>query len=89
MAKSIVILGVFQGEHRDIPVGTNVRNPPYSKHTPRADNGTTIFVKLRQFDPDDRHQCQLIHSKRIPDLIKGEMAPLLLLCILMIAKMFV
>ena len=31
----LVIDGVFQDEHGDFPVGTYVRNPPQSKHTPR------------------------------------------------------
>lgn len=52
----IVLDGVFQDEHADYPVGTYVRNPPTSKHTPSSDKGCTIFVKLWQFDPDDRTQ---------------------------------
>ena len=55
----LVIDGVFQDEHGDFPVGTYVRNPPQSKHTPRADNGATILVKLWQFDPEDRHQMSV------------------------------
>jgi len=50
----IVLDGVFQDEHGDFPAGTYVRNPPQSKHTPRSDDGCTIFVKLWQFDDDDR-----------------------------------
>ena len=49
----LVIEGVFQDEHGDFPVSTHVPNPVYPKHTPRADNGATIFVKLWQFDLDD------------------------------------
>lgn len=52
----IVLEGVFQDEHGDYPVGTYVRNPPTSSHTPRSDAGCTIFVKLWQFDMDDRTQ---------------------------------
>ncbi len=55
----LVIDGVFQDEHGDFPVGTYVRNPPQSKHTPRAHNGATILVKLWQFDPEDRHQMSV------------------------------
>jgi hypothetical protein len=51
-----VLDGVFQDEHGDFPVGTYVRNPPGSRHTPRSDNAATILVKLWQFDPDDRTQ---------------------------------
>lgn len=50
----LVLDGVFQDEHGDFPVGSYVRNPPGSRHTPRSVPGCTIFVKLWQFDPDDR-----------------------------------
>ena len=46
--------GVFQDEHGDYLAGTYVRNPPTSSHTPGSEPGCTIFVKLCQFDPDDR-----------------------------------
>lgn len=52
----IVLEGVFQDEHGDYPAGTYVRNPPTTAHTPGAEQGCTIFVKLWQFDPDDRTQ---------------------------------
>ncbi|RLJ41404.1 ChrR-like anti-ECFsigma factor [Litoreibacter meonggei] len=50
----IVLDGVFQDEHGDFPVGTYVRNPPTTSHTPGSDEGCIIFVKLWQFDMDDR-----------------------------------
>lgn len=52
----IVLDGVFQDEHGDFPAGTYVRNPPTSEHTPGSEQGCTIFVKLWQFDPEDRTQ---------------------------------
>lgn len=52
----IVLDGVFQDEHGDYPTGTYVRNPPTTAHTPGSENGCTIFVKLWQFDMDDRTQ---------------------------------
>ena len=52
----IVLEGVFQDEHGDYPAGTYVRNPPTTAHTPGAENGCTIFVKLWQFDANDRKQ---------------------------------
>ena len=52
----IVLEGVFQDEHGDYPAGTYVRNPPTTHHIPRSEPGCTIFVKLWQFDPDDRTQ---------------------------------
>jgi hypothetical protein len=55
----IVLDGVFQDEHGDYPVGSYVRNPPFSKHTPSSIPGCTIFVKLWQFDPSDRNTVRL------------------------------
>jgi anti-sigma factor ChrR (cupin superfamily) len=55
----IVLEGVFQDEHGDYPAGTYVRNPPTTSHTPGADAGCIIFVKLWQFDPDDRKQFRV------------------------------
>ncbi len=51
----LVLEGVFQDEHGDYPRGTYVRNPPTSAHTPGSAAGCILFVKLWQFDPDDRH----------------------------------
>ena len=50
----LVLDGVFMDEHGDYPAGTYVRNPPGSSHAPYTEEGCTIFVKLRQFDLDDR-----------------------------------
>jgi anti-sigma factor ChrR (cupin superfamily) len=50
----LVLEGVFQDEHGDYPAGSYVRTPPTSSHTPGSEPGCTIFVKLWQFDPDDR-----------------------------------
>lgn len=55
----IVLDGVFQDEAGDFPVGTYVRNPPTSRHTPSSAPGATIFVKLWQFDPDDRQHVRI------------------------------
>lgn len=55
----LVLDGVFQDEHGDFPAGTYVRNPPQSSHTPASDQGCTLFVKLWQFDPDDRKQVRI------------------------------
>lgn len=55
----IVLEGTFQDEHGDYPAGTYVRNPPTTHHIPRSDDGCTIFVKLWQFDPEDRNQFDL------------------------------
>ena len=50
----LVLEGTFQDEHGDYPVGSYVRNPPTSSHTPGSSAGCTIFVKLWQFDLADR-----------------------------------
>ena len=55
----LVLEGVFQDEHGDFPAGSYIRNPPQSSHTPGSDQGCTIFVKLWQFDMDDRNQVRL------------------------------
>ena len=55
----IVLDGTFQDEHGDYPTGTYVRNPPTTSHSPRSDQGCTIFVKLWQFDMQDRNQFHL------------------------------
>lgn len=55
----LVLEGTFQDEHGNFPKGTYVRNPPQSSHTPGSEKGCTIFVKLWQFDPDDRTQVSI------------------------------
>lgn len=50
----IVLSGVFQDEHGDFPAGSYIRNPPQSKHTPGSEQGCVIFVKLWQFQLNDR-----------------------------------
>lgn len=55
----VVLEGVFQDEHGDFPVGSYIRNPPQSSHTPGSDEGCVIFVKLWQFDPDDRTEVKV------------------------------
>lgn len=63
----VVLEGVFQDEYGDFPEGTYVRNPPSTSHTPGSEAGCTIFVKLWQFDCNDRNQFH----KRMAD----ELAP--------------
>ena len=55
----LVLDGVFQDEHGDFPAGSYIRNPPGTRHTPGSAPGCTIFVKLWQFDPDDRVQLRM------------------------------
>lgn len=55
----LVLNGVFQDERGEYPAGSYVRNPPTSSHTPRSASGCTLFVKLWQFDPEDRTEVRL------------------------------
>jgi ChrR Cupin-like domain len=50
----LVVDGTFQDEHGDYPAGSYVRNPPTSRHTPSSAPGCVLFVKLWQFDLEDR-----------------------------------
>ncbi len=65
----VVLEGVFSDEHGDFPTGSYVRNPPTSAHTPHSDDGCTIFVKLWQFQPEDRTHVVIDMNKMefIPD----------------------
>jgi len=63
----LVLDGVFQDEHGDYPVGSYVRNPPQSGHTPGAEAGCTIFVKLWQFDPTDRTPVRIDTAAATPE----------------------
>jgi hypothetical protein len=55
----LVLEGVFTDETGDFPAGSYVRNPPTSRHTPSSGPGCTLFVKLWQFDADDRTQLRV------------------------------
>ena len=59
----LVLDGIFQDEHGDYPAGTYVRNPPTTSHTPGSEPGCTLFVKLWQFDPDDRTPAAHRHRR--------------------------
>lgn len=67
----IVLDGVFQDEHGDFPEGTYVRNPPTTSHTPGSELGCTIFVKLWQFDMDDRNQFRKNMADQISAPVDG------------------
>lgn len=73
----IVLDGVFQDEHGDFPEGTYVRNPPTTAHTPRSDDGCTIFVKLWQFDMDDRTQFRKTMAEELSAPVDGVATTLL------------
>ena len=60
----LVLDGVFHDEYGSYPTGSYVRNPPGSFHTPGSEEGCILFVKLWQFDPQDRTATQL-HTERL------------------------
>lgn len=72
----LVLEGVFQDEHGDYTAGSYLRNPPHSKHTPGSEDGCIIFVKLWQFDPDDRNDIRLqaMQQNWQPDTGKANIA---------------
>lgn len=76
----LVLDGVFQDEHGDFPAGSYIRNPPTTRHTPGSGPGCTIFVKLWQFDPQDRTAVRLDTGVMVYESAPGragvELAPL-------------
>ncbi len=76
----LVLEGVFQDEHGNYPAGSYVRNPPQSSHTPGSDQGCTIFVKLWQFDPEDRTHIRIDINKmaklQLPNRLGVSITPL-------------
>ncbi|MGO4908316.1 cupin domain-containing protein [Pseudorhodobacter sp. W20_MBD10_FR17] len=67
----IVLDGVFQDEHGDYPAGTYVRNPPTTSHTPGSEGGCVIFVKLWQFNQDDRTQFRKTMAEELDAPVAG------------------
>ena len=69
----LVLDGTFSDEHGDYPAGTYLRNPPDSRHSPRSENGCTLFVKLRQFHPRDTATVRVdtTTANWYPGLVRG------------------
>ena len=55
----LVLDGVFSDTTGDFGTGTYIRNPVGSRHAPWSEPGTTIFVKLAQFDLADQKVIRL------------------------------
>ncbi|WP_163831274.1 cupin domain-containing protein [Spartinivicinus ruber] len=50
----LVVEGVFADEHGEYPVGSYIRNPIGTSHSPQVgEKGALIFVKLHQFNQAD------------------------------------
>ena len=54
-----VLEGVFSDETGDYPAGSYIRNPEGFEHAPFSKEGCIIFVKLHQFQADDRKQVRI------------------------------
>lgn len=69
----LVLEGTFEDEQGQYPAGTYVRNPPGSGHAPWSDAGCVLFVKLRQFHPDDRERVVVDtrSAEWFPGIVKG------------------
>ena len=69
----LVLDGIFSDEMGDFNQGMYVRNPIGSKHKPYTKDGTTILVKLQQFDPDDQAYVRIDTNKAewLPGQVKG------------------
>lgn len=50
----LVLEGTFSDNYGDFPVGTYVRNPVASRHTPHSEGGAIIWVKLWWMHPEDQ-----------------------------------
>ena len=55
----LVLDGVFSDHNGDYTKGTYLRNPPGTGHAPFSHPGCTLFVKLHQFDQQDRLQFHI------------------------------
>jgi anti-sigma factor ChrR (cupin superfamily) len=70
----LVLKGEFSDEHNNYPAGSYIRNPIGTQHSPRiGPQGATIFVKLHQFDQQDKQQINIdSHSQPwLPGLVSG------------------
>ena len=69
-----VLDGIFSDEHGNYEMGSYVRNPIGTSHTPKiGKEGATIFVKLHQFKQDDTAQIAINTNKQSwqPGLVEG------------------
>lgn len=55
----LVLSGTFTENGVDYPAGWYLRSPDGSSHQPSSRDGTTIFVKLRQMNPEERQPLRI------------------------------
>ncbi len=68
-----VLDGVLEDEHGCYGPGTYLKNPPGSRHSPGSVDGCTLFVKLRQLDPQDRQRVVIdtASARWFPGMVPG------------------
>lgn len=54
-----VLEGVFSDHTGDYEAGSYIRNPPGFVHQPYSEQGCILFVKLHQFNPEDKTQIRI------------------------------
>ncbi len=54
-----VMDGAFEDENGIHRAGVYLRDPAGSSHAPTSQSGCTLFVKLRQFDPEDQERVEI------------------------------
>jgi anti-sigma factor ChrR (cupin superfamily) len=71
--KFLVLDGIFSDAMGDFHQGMYVRNPIGSRHQPYTKDGTTILVKLSQFEVDDQDYVRLDTNRAewLPGQIDG------------------
>ena len=69
----LVLDGIFSDATGDFHQGMYVRNPIGSKHKPYSKDGTTILVKLSQFDADDQDYVRVDTNQAdwLPGQVEG------------------
>ncbi len=74
----MVLDGVFSNENGDYGKGSYIRNPPGSGHRPFSKEGCLLFVKLDQFDQQDKKQFNINTEKAewLPGIGGLEVMPL-------------
>ena len=69
----LVLNGLCSDECGSYPAGTYVRHPPDSPYRPISAAGCEIFLKLHQFQPDDRRRVVIDtqSAQWLPGLVPG------------------
>ncbi|MFK7815952.1 MAG: cupin domain-containing protein [Gammaproteobacteria bacterium] len=68
-----VLEGTFSDNHGNYEVGSYLRNPAGTSHSPFSEEGCTIFVKLQQFQQNDLKQLHIQTNQQqwLPGQVPG------------------